>query len=80
MQAYIKVMVAHLATAAFINLVQHLLQRLHGCMPVKTCQPGVLYLPLVCGYAQHQLQAHCSEQMLSKERAFGKGRIETLTQ
>ena len=79
-KAYVKVVVAHPATAAFINLVQHLLQRLHGCMPAKTQPAYLLYLPLAYVYAQHQLQAHCSDPMYSMECALGEGRIRALSQ
>lgn len=49
------------------------------CLQQQTSQ-FLLYLPLVCVYAQHQLRAHFSEQMFSMERALGKGSTGALTQ
>ena len=72
-------MVTHPAIAAFINLVQHLLQRLHGRMPARAYGLFLLYLPLASVYAQHQLQAYCSEAIYSMEHALDTGRSEGLT-
>jgi len=48
-RSHIEVVVAHAATSTFINLVQDLLQGLHGCVPThhtantisNACQPLV---------------------------------------